>query len=162
VLGDIRALVSGVNVMARRIEELMERHGVEGPRRYYRRLPALHRDPHARRAPAVARRHLPRRFVIDSDGIEPDKTYDVVVEITLPRRRSIHLDFTGLLHRPRVAINASLSQALSGVLFAVRCFVDHTNPDERRMLHSARHQLPPRHTGQPQPTGRVWRTASSR
>ena len=127
VLGDIRALVSGVNVMARRIEN----YGApwrRGPRRLYRRLPALHRDPHAGRVRLLPVGTFRGGFVIDSDGIEPDKTYDVVVEITLPGDGSIHLDFTGTSAQAKGAINASLSQALSGVLFAVRCFVDHTIP----------------------------------
>ena len=128
VLGDIRALVSGVNVMARRIEELMERYGVEGLAAYiddYLLYTETRMREELRLLPAGTYRG---GFVIDSDGIEPDKTYDVVVEITLPGDGSIHLDFTGTSAQAKGAINASLSQALSGVLFAVRCFIDHTIP----------------------------------
>jgi N-methylhydantoinase B len=128
VLGDIRALVSGVNVMARRIEELMERYGVEGLAAYvddYLDYTETRTREELRQFPSGTYRGS---FVIDSDGIEPDKTYDVVVEITLPGDGSIHLDFTGTSPQAKGAINASLSQALSGVLFAVRCFIDHTIP----------------------------------
>jgi N-methylhydantoinase B len=128
VLGDIRALVSGVNVMARRIEELMERYGVEGLAAYvddYLDYTETRTREERRQVPSGTYRGS---FEIDSDGIEPDKTYDVVVEITLPGDGSIHLDFTGTSPQAKGAINASLSQALSGVLFAVRCFIDHTIP----------------------------------
>ena len=128
VLGDIRALVSGVNVMARRIEELMERYGVEGLAAYvddYLDYTETRTREELRLLPKGTYRGS---FVIDSDGIEADKTYDVVVEITLPGDGSIHLDFTGTSPQAKGAINASLSQALSGVLFAVRCFIDHTIP----------------------------------
>ena len=128
VLGDIRAHVSGVNVMARRIEELIERYGVEGLAAYvddYLHYTETRTREELRLLPTGTYRGS---FVIDSDGIEADKTYDVVVEITLPGDGSIHLDFTGTSPQAKGAINASLSQALSGVLFAVRCFIDHTIP----------------------------------
>ena len=128
VLGDIRALVSGVNVMARRIEELMERYGVAGLAEYiddYLHYTETRTREELRLLPAGTYRG---GFVIDSDGIETDKTYNVVVEITLPGDGTIHLDFTGTSAQAKGAINASLSQALSGVLFAVRCFIDHTIP----------------------------------
>jgi N-methylhydantoinase B len=128
VLGDIRALVSGVNVMGRRLEELMERYGVDGLAAYvddYLDYTETRTREELRQFPPGTYRGS---FVIDSDGIEPDKTYDVVVEITLPGDGSIHLDFNGTSPQAKGAINASLSQALSGVLFAVRCFIDHTIP----------------------------------
>ena len=84
VLGDIRALVSGVNVMARRIEELMERYGVDGLAEYiddYLHYTETRMREELRLLPAGTYRG---GFVIDSDGIETDKTYNVVVEITLP------------------------------------------------------------------------------
>jgi N-methylhydantoinase B len=128
VIGDIRALVSGVNVMARRIEELIERYGVEGLAAYV--------DDYLDYTETRMReelRLLPQgtyhgSFVIDSDGIEADKTYDVVVAVTLPGDGSIEIDFTGTSAQAKGAINASLSQALSGVLFVIRCFIDHTIP----------------------------------
>ena len=128
VIGDIRALVSGVNVMARRVEELMERYGVATFAAYiddYLAYTERRMREELRAFPAGV---YTGSFTIDSDGITPDKTYDVVVKITLPGDGSIALDFTGTSPQAKGAINASTSQALSGVLFAVRCFVDHTIP----------------------------------
>jgi N-methylhydantoinase B len=128
VIGDIRALVSGANVMARRVEELVERYGVDG----------LHEHVEDYIAYTEARMREELRqfpigtyhgsFTVDSDGIEANKTYQVMVAVTLPGDGSIQLDFDGTDPQARGAINASYSQALSGVLFAVRCFLDPSIP----------------------------------
>jgi N-methylhydantoinase B len=128
VIGDIRALVSGVNVMARRVEEMIEKYGIDGL--------AQHVDEYIEYTEARMRNELAKlpagvyrgSFTIDSDGVTPDRTYEVHVEITLTGDGSIELDFTGTSPQAAGAINASFSQALSGVLFAVRCYVDATIP----------------------------------
>jgi N-methylhydantoinase B len=128
VIGDIRALVSGANVMARRVEELVERYGVDGLAEHvedYIAYTETRMREELRQIPAGTYRGS---FTVDSDGIEPDKTYQVRVTVTLTGDGSIHLDFTGTDAQAKGAINASYSQALSGVLFAVRCFLDPSIP----------------------------------
>ena len=128
VIGDIRALVSGANVMARRVEELVERYGIAGL--------AEHVEDYIAYTETRMREELRQfpvgtyhgAFTIDSDGIEADKTHEVRVAVTLSGDGSIHLDFTGTDAQAKGAINASYSQALSGVLFAVRCFLDPSIP----------------------------------
>lgn len=128
VIGDIRALVSGANVMARRVEELLARYGVDGL--------GAHVEDYLAYTEARMREELRRfptgtyhgGFTIDSDGVEPDRTHDVRVAVTLAGDGSIRLDFTGTGAQAKGAINASYSQALSGVLFAVRCFLDPSIP----------------------------------
>ena len=128
VIGDIRALVSGANVMARRIEELIARYGVDGLAEhieaYITYTEARMRD-ELRRIPAGT---YHGSFTIDSDGVQLDKTYAVRVAVTVHGDGSMHLDFTGTDSQAKGAINASYSQALSGVLFAVRCFLDASIP----------------------------------
>lgn len=128
VVGDIRALVSGANVMARRVEELLARYGVTEL--------AAHVDEYLAYTEARMRAEIARlpagryagAFTIDSDGVTPDQTYEVKVAVTLPGDGRVHLDFTGTSAQAAGAINASYSQALSGVLFAIRCYVDPTIP----------------------------------
>lgn len=128
VVGDIRALVSGVNVMARRVEELIDRYGVGGLRHYVDDYLAYTETRMRDELAALPTGEYEGRFTIDSDGVTPDTTYDVVVRIRLAGDGSIELDFDGTSPQAAGAINASYSQALSGVLFAVRCFVDATIP----------------------------------
>lgn len=128
VIGDIRALVSGANVMARRVEELVARYGVAGLAEHvedYLTYTETRMREELRRFP-VGTYH--GAFTIDSDGVEADRTHDVRVAVTLPGDGSIHLDFAGTGPQAKGAINASYSQALSGVLFAVRCFLDPSIP----------------------------------
>lgn len=128
VIGDIRALVSGANVIARRVGELVERYGIVGLAEHvegYLTYTESRMREELRRFPAGT---YHGGFTIDSDGIEADKTHDVRVTVTLPGDGSIHLDFTGTDAQAKGAINASYSQALSGVLFAVRCFLDPSIP----------------------------------
>jgi N-methylhydantoinase B len=122
-LGDVRAMLGGVNVGARRLEALVARYGIE-------RLLALTAelmDYSERRTRQEIGRLPPGvqhgSFVIDDDGVEPDKTHWVQVELEI-RRDSIRADFRGTAPQSRGPINAARSQSMSGVLYAVRCFLD--------------------------------------
>jgi N-methylhydantoinase B len=127
VLGDVDALVAGVHVIAARVEDLLARHGVdrldafvdawlvETERRMRTELAAL---------PAGT---YHGSFVIDGDGVEPGRTFGVQVAVTC-RDGAVEVDFAGTATQARGAINASVSQALSGVVYGIRCFVDPTIP----------------------------------
>ena len=127
VVGDVKALVAGVNVIARRVEELIERYG-----------PAMVNDhvnayiDYAERRMRDDLRKLPAgtytgAFTIDSDGVEEGRTFDVKVTVTIADG-AVDIDFDGTSAQSKGAINSSFSQTLSGVVFAVRCFVDPSIP----------------------------------
>jgi N-methylhydantoinase B len=127
VIGDVRALVAGVNVIARRVEELVERFGTTTVERFVRDSI----DDAERRVRDDLRR-LPAgtyhgAFEIDGDGVDPDREFEVKVAVTT-QDGSIDVDFAGTSPQARGTINSSFSQTLSGVVYAVRCFVDPTIP----------------------------------
>lgn len=123
VMGDISALVAGVNVASLRLGELLAQYGGE-------RLARLVADQldHAEQAMRAELALLPPgtyhgRFTIDSDGLEAGRTFDVRVAATIADG-TITIDLSGTDAQSRGAINSSWSQTMSGVMFAVRCFVD--------------------------------------
>jgi N-methylhydantoinase B len=127
VMGDINALVAGANVAANRLGELIDRFGQS-------RIATVV-DQHIAYTEGRMRdelRLLPEgtyhgSFTIESDGLDADRTFTVRVAVTVADG-SITLDFTGTDPQSRGAINSSFSQTLSGVIFAVRCFVDPSIP----------------------------------
>jgi N-methylhydantoinase B len=127
VMGDVRALVAGVNVIARRVEELLARFGAATLGRFVRDW-----IDDAERRMRDELRLLPAgtyqgSFKIDGDGVDPDRAFEVNVAVTA-RDGTIDVDFGGTSRQARGTINSSFSQTLSGVVYAVRCFVDPTIP----------------------------------
>jgi N-methylhydantoinase B len=141
VMGDVRALVAGVSVIARRVEELLDRFGTATVERFVsdsmddaeRRV----RDD-LRRLPAGTYRGA---FEIDGDGVDPDRRFEVQVAVTTDNG-SIDVDFAGTSPQARGTINASFSQTLSGVVYAMRCFVDPTIPMNEGCFRPLHAQLP--------------------
>jgi N-methylhydantoinase B len=127
VMGDIQALVAGVNVVARRMDELVARYGVAELEHhvagYLDYAERRFRD-ELQRIPAGSYRGT---FTVDSDGVTPGETFEVVAGVTVTAER-VTIDFTGTAAQSGGAINASMSQTLSGVIYAIRCFVDPTIP----------------------------------
>jgi N-methylhydantoinase B len=126
VVGDVQALVAGVNTMARRLDELIERYGADE----LERVVDEHLDATEARTRAGLR-ELPDgtytgSFQIDGDGLT-DRKYHVEVTVTLDDGE-MTADFTGTSPQSGGAINASYSQTLSGVVFAMRCLVDPSLP----------------------------------
>ncbi|HEV8296397.1 MAG TPA: hydantoinase B/oxoprolinase family protein [Acidimicrobiales bacterium] len=132
VMGDVEALVAGVNVLAARTDALIERYGVAT-------LQAgidAYLDSTERRTRADLAR-LPAgvyhgEYVIDNDGIDLERALIVRVTVTVgdgtTADGTITLDFAGTDDQVLGAVNAGFSQALTGVHYAVRCFVDPTIP----------------------------------
>ncbi len=127
VMGDIRSMVGGTNVGARRLMELIDKYGLE-------QLEALVRDllDYTERLTRSEIAKIPGgtyegSYVIEDDGIVPDKTYTVRVAVTV-KGSDCHFDFTGTDAQARGAINAAFSQAISGMVFALRCFLDPAIP----------------------------------
>jgi N-methylhydantoinase B len=141
VIGDVRALVAGVNVIARRVEELLERFDTTTVERFVRDsmddVERRVRDD-LRRLPAGTYRGA---FEIDGDGVDLDRTFEVDVAVTA-QDGSIEVDFWGSSLQARGAINASFSQTLSGVVYAMRCFVDPTIPMNEGCFRPLRTRLP--------------------
>jgi N-methylhydantoinase B len=126
VVGDVQALVAGVNTMARRLDELIERYGADE----LERVVDEHLDATEARTRAGLRElgdgTYTGSYQIDSDGLT-DREYFVNVTVTL-EDGTLTADFTGTSPQSGGAINASYSQTLSGVVFAMRCLVDPTLP----------------------------------
>jgi N-methylhydantoinase B len=126
VVGDVQALVAGVNIVARRVDELHERFGASEVMRLVRQ----DLDDSERRMRASLAELPPGRyegaFTIDSDGIE-ERTFEVRVAVTL-RDGAVDVDLAGTSPQARGAINSSISQTLSGIVYAIRCFADPTIP----------------------------------
>lgn len=129
VMGDVGALVAGVNVAAERMEGLAERYGTEklrdGIDAYIAGSETRMRDELAKLAPGT----YEGEYQIDGDGLEPDRQPFVRVSARVEDgRNGIRLDFSATDDQALGAINAGFSQALTGALYAVRCFVDPSIP----------------------------------
>lgn len=132
VLGDVQALVAGVHVAAKRLEELAARHGPGGLSRgidaYLEGTEKRMRAELAALAPGVYR----GEYAIDGDGIDLQRAPVVRVSVHVGRRASgdgrVQLDFRETDDQAVGAINAGFSQALTGAVYAVRCFVDPSLP----------------------------------
>ena len=131
--------MAGVNVIARRVEELVDRYGAD--------VLEQHMDDYL----DYAERRLARRaggqippgtyrgsFTVDSDGVTPGRTFEVVATVTVGEGE-VTVDFTGTAPQSGGAINASFSQTLSGVIYAIRCLVDPSIPMNEgcfRLIHT--------------------------
>ncbi len=141
VMGDVQALIAGVNVITRRGDELLARYGADEVERF---VTAAIDDAERRvRADLAALGDGTFRgsFTIDGDGVDPEREFGVEVAVGLDRG-SIHVDFTGTSRQARGTINSSFSQTLSGVVYALRCFVDPAIPMNEGCFRPLRTTLP--------------------
>jgi N-methylhydantoinase B len=141
VIGDVHALVAGVNVVARRMDELVGRYGAA---ELGHQIGAF-LDYAARRFSEEIKR-IPAgtyhgSFTIDSDGVTPGRTFEVVVAVTVAEG-GVTVDFTGTAPQARGSINSSYSQTLSGVVYAIRCFTDPSIPMNEGCFRSIHTVLP--------------------
>lgn len=141
VTGDVSALVAGVNVAAARVEQLVERYGIDTVQRvsdaWLDYTEARMRD-ELRKLPAGTYQGA---FRIDSDGVSR-RSFDVAVTTTVGDG-AVVLDFSGTSDQSAGAINSSYSQSLSGAIYAVRCFVDPTIPMNEGCFRPVEFQAPP-------------------
>jgi N-methylhydantoinase B len=141
-MGDVQALIAGVNVITRRVEDLLARYGTDEVERFV----AAAIDDAERRVradlAALGDGTFRGSFAIDGDGVDPERDFGVEVEVALDRG-SIHVDFTGTSPQARGAINSSYSQTLSGVVYAMRCYVDPAIPMNEGCFRPLRTTLPP-------------------
>ncbi len=120
---DIDALAAGGNVAAARMGGLVAKYGfaqltaiIDELLDYSERLVRLGFE----RIPDGSYRGS---YTVEEDGVEPDKTYEVVATVTVAGS-DCQVDFTGTAPQARGPINASYSQSLSCTVFALRCFLD--------------------------------------
>jgi N-methylhydantoinase B len=123
VLGDIRALVVGGNMAAPRLVELCDKYGYEQVTEIIDEL-----LDYTERLTRQGIERIPDgvytgSYIIEDDGIEPGKRFKVRVTVTV-EGSNIKLDFTGTDPQARGPINSSYSQSLSGVVVALRFFLD--------------------------------------
>ena len=123
-IGDIDALGRGHarRRAARRIDDPRTRRGhLRRDRRAVSRCDRSARPARISATSTTASYH--GSAVIDDDGINPGRTYDIHVEVRVAGD-SIELDFAGTSPQVRAPINSSASQAYDAAMFAVRCFLD--------------------------------------
>ncbi|HEX4508088.1 MAG TPA: hydantoinase B/oxoprolinase family protein [Alphaproteobacteria bacterium] len=120
---DIDALAAGGNIAALRMAELIAKHGfdrlmgiIEELMDYTERLVRMGIE-------AIPDGTYRGTYTVESDGVDPDRTYDVVTTITIAGS-GCRVDFTGTAGLAKGPINSSYSQSLSCVLFVMRCFLD--------------------------------------
>jgi N-methylhydantoinase B len=89
-------------------------------------------------------------FTIDSDGVEA-RTFEVCVAVTLQGDGVVDVDLAGTSSQARGSINSSVSQTLSGVVYALRCFADPTIPMNEGCFRPLRVHLPPGSLVNPDP-----------
>lgn len=126
-LGDLRALIAGVNVAARRLEALIAELGSD---RFTQGVDAL-----LRRSEQLTRRSISAipdgvyraSYPIDDDGIDPTRSYTIAAAVCIEGDTAT-IDFEGTDAQVAASINAGFSQTMSGALFGLRCFLDPTIP----------------------------------
>jgi N-methylhydantoinase B len=141
LVGDIRALVAGTTVARRRLSDLVAEHG---PAEFARGVDEYLAYSERRMRRALA--DLPDgtyrgSYLIDGDGITPGRSYRVSVTVTVAGD-GVVLDFTGTDPQATGAINSGFSQAMSGAVFALRCFLDPGIPMTEGCLRPVEFRLP--------------------
>ncbi len=125
-LGDVRALIAGCNVAARRLEALVAQHGAAE----FARKVANFLDYTETRVRAGIDQLPDGRYhgeyVIDDDGLNPG-SHMIRVAVTVAGD-GLTVDFTGTDPQVSSAINCGYSQTMSAAMFAVRCFLEGTIP----------------------------------
>jgi N-methylhydantoinase B len=127
VWGDVQALIAATVTGGRRLEALLDRHGVDQLAAVIDSL--LDYTERRTRAGIAA---LPdgswhAEYPVDDDGVAIGVARTVRVCVSV-RGDEMEFDFTGTDAQVAAPINAARSQVLSAVVYASRCFVDATIP----------------------------------
>ncbi|MDX6743350.1 hydantoinase B/oxoprolinase family protein [Actinocorallia sp. A-T 12471] len=116
LVGDLRALIAGANVAARRIEELIDVRFADGVAAYLA---------DTERRMRASLREIPDGTYSGSYTLDDGLT--VRVAVTLDDGAAT-IDFTGTDPQVPLPVNSGFSQTLGGVMYAIRCYVDPTLP----------------------------------
>jgi N-methylhydantoinase B len=125
--GDLLALMAGVNVGSSRVRTLLARYSIGTVMEVVEESFA-----HTER---VARHEISRipdgvyssECWVDDDGIDLDRHYVVKAQVTVAGDR-LTVDMGGTSAQARGPINSSYAQTLTGITYAVRCFVGRGAP----------------------------------
>jgi N-methylhydantoinase B len=141
MLGDVRALVAGCNVAARRLEGIIAQYGADA---FAAEVADFLDYTEARMRADIAA--LPdgryeSEYVIDDNGRDPNQPIRVRVALTIDGD-GLEIDFTGTDPQVDAAINCGYSQTTSAALYGVRCFTDPTIPMNEGCFRPLRLVLP--------------------
>jgi N-methylhydantoinase B len=142
LMGDLRALLGGVNVGEARLKSLIAKYGIE---RLGEIVGALldYAERRTRQAISALKPGVYEGSCLIEGGVEdPPGGFTVRVKITI-EGSAFGVDFTGTDGQARSSINAALSQTMSGVMFALRCLIDPTVPMNEGCYAPVKMVLPP-------------------
>jgi N-methylhydantoinase B len=127
LLGDVRALVAGTLVAARRVDTLVDRYGAEGFAAGVDEVIDYSRTRMRQELAAFPDGVYAASYDVDDDGIRLGRTLRVRVTVTVSGEEVL-VDFEGTDAQVPASVNAGFSQVVSGVMYALRCFLDPTIP----------------------------------
>jgi N-methylhydantoinase B len=127
LLGDLRALVAGANFGAERVLALLRKYGAPLVAEIVAELIAYSERRMRQELARLPDGEYHGSYRIDDDGQDFERRFQVEVTIRV-RGADVTVDLTGTDPQARGPINASVSQTLSGVMYALRCYVDPTIP----------------------------------
>lgn len=141
VLGDLSAMLGATQLGVNRMAELLERYDEE-----IVESTIVDLLDYTERRTRLCIAQLPEgrftaEFTIDDDGIDVTRPY--TVRVAVERHGStLSIDLTGTDAQAGGPINASYSQALSGVIYGARCLIDPTLPMNEGCLRPLEVVLP--------------------
>ncbi len=142
LMGDINALIAGVNVASARVCEVLDRYGSATVTSVIEHLVEYSRHMTRVGIQAIGDGTYRGRYEIESDGLDERKSLTVCCAIEI-RGTSCRMDFTGTDRQARGPINCSLSQAVSGAAYALRCYLDPSIPMNEGFYDAIEIILPP-------------------
>jgi N-methylhydantoinase B len=141
VLGDVRALIAGTAVAARRVEALIARHGGDGFAGAVEDTIAYSRERMRLELEALPAGTYRGEYGLDDDGIHTGVPLVVRVAVTLSDG-GVVVDFEGTDAEVPASVNAGFSQVISGAMYAVRCFLDPAIPTNEGCFEAVDVRLP--------------------
>jgi len=123
VIGDIDALVTGDNVGAQRMIELMDRYGADTVLEIAEHLIAYTEQMVRLGISAIPDGVYTGSYGMEEDGIETGRTFVVRNKITI-KGSDCHFDLTGTDRQSKGPMNSSLSQTWSAIIYSIRCYLD--------------------------------------
>jgi N-methylhydantoinase B len=120
--GDMRAQIAANTTGARRVQALVDRHGLRDDRGGDGRASRLHRAAHARRARQLPHGTYEAEGVVDNDGYteEPSQAEGGV---TLGPGGA-HFDTTGSDPQRRAPVNSTYAMTFSACAYMLKCLID--------------------------------------
>ena len=141
VIGDIEALVAGTGVAAASLGNLLDKHGDGRLAEIIGRLMEYSAEMTRQGIAGLPDGTFEVSYEMEGDGIEDDRSFVVRCRVTIDGS-SCQMDFSGTDRQARGPINASYSQALSGAVYALRCYLDPDIPMNEGFYSAVSVKLP--------------------